>query len=223
MTTTRHHPSDDALLEHAAGTLAGGPARVLACHLELCAECRARLQTLEAVGGFLLETIEPMAVSPTAFAAALAAIDMPLAEHTRATQAPTPAMRRPALPTGMQWPRSLEDCRAAPWRWLGPGVRWSRVTLPEDRAANLFLLRVSAGCRLPSHTHSECEWTQVLYGAFEDRRAQFAAGDFDSADCDVRHQPGVRVGTECICLTAVEGRLRFDSALAHAVVTLAGM
>lgn len=217
---TKHHPSDDALLEHAAGTLAGGPARVLACHLELCTECQERLQTLEAVGGALLEAIEPMPMSLTAFAAALAAIDMPtVADPVEAAK----PVRRPALPSGMHWPHSLKDCRVAPWRWLSPGVRWSRVTLPEDRAANLFLLRVSAGCRLPAHTHSDCEWTQVLYGTFEDRRSQYNAGDFDNADCDVRHQPAVRAGSECICLTAVEGRLRFDSALAHAVGTLLGL
>ena len=57
------------------------------------------------------------------------------------------------LPAGMAWPRSLRGSTASRWRWLGPGMRWCRVTLADDRAANVFLLRIAAGKSLPSHTH----------------------------------------------------------------------
>ena len=36
-----------------------------------------------------------------------------------------------SLPSGMGWPRSLRGSTPTPWRWLGPGMRWSRVTLAE--------------------------------------------------------------------------------------------
>jgi putative transcriptional regulator len=122
----------------------------------------------------------------------------------------------------MNWPRALRHCRVSPWRPMGPGMRWSRVGLPYAPQANVVLLRIGAGKCLPPHTHSGTELTQVLFGAFDDGRSVFAAGDFDAADDEVRHQPVVQAGGECICLAAVDGRLRFDSRLARWIGALAG-
>jgi putative transcriptional regulator len=108
------------------------------------------------------------------------------------------------------------------WRWLGPDMRWSRVTVPGDKSARLFLLRIGAGRALPAHTHSVNELTQVLYGSFHDGRALFGPGDFDEADDNIHHQPVVEAGGECICLAAVSGRLVFKSAVARVMSTLAG-
>jgi putative transcriptional regulator len=129
----------------------------------------------------------------------------------------------PELPAGMTWPQALEGCPATRWRWLGPGMRWSRVTLPEDSAANVFLLRIGAGKNLPVHTHSNTELTQVLYGAFHDGRALFGPGDFDEADGSFHHQPVVEPGGECICLASVEGRVLFKGAIARTLGALVGM
>ena len=76
---------------------------------------------------------------------------------------------------------------------------------------------------MPMHTHSECELTQVLYGAFDDGRAVFGSGDFDAADGDVVHQPVVQAGGECICLASVQGRVLFQGALARTLGALVGM
>jgi putative transcriptional regulator len=102
-------------------------------------------------------------------------------------------------------------------------MRWSRVTVPYDPAANVFLLRIAAGKYLPQHTHSNTELTQILYGRFHDGRALFGPGDFDAADGDVHHQPVVQAGCECICLAAVDGRVVFDSFLARMAGSLVGM
>ena len=128
-----------------------------------------------------------------------------------------------SLPAGMAWPRSLRGSTPTPWRWLGPGMRWSRVTLADDRAANVFLLRIAAGKSLPAHTHDGIELTQVLHGAFDDGRERFDAGDFDEADGSVHHQPVVEAGGECICLASVEGRVAFDGRIARVLGALVGM
>jgi putative transcriptional regulator len=102
-------------------------------------------------------------------------------------------------------------------------MRWSRVSLPHDPAANLFLLRIGAGKSLPRHTHSGTELTQVLCGAFEDGRAVFGPGDFDATDPSIRHRPIVQPGSDCICLAAVDGRLVFDGAVAGWLGSLIGL
>ncbi len=227
MTTIRHHPEDAVLLAHAAGRLPTGPALVVASHLESCARCRERVREYEALGGALLEALPPAALAPEALARALAAIDG--GDHRApspaplAASAPAAAPRRPALPPGTAWPQALQGCSATPWRWMGPQMYLSRVTVPEDPAAKLFLLRIGAGKRLPTHSHSDLEMTQVLYGSFDDGRASFGAGDFDSAGGDIRHQPVVSEGGMCICLASVDGRLLFDGVIARTIGGLVGM
>lgn len=206
-----HHPSDELLLAAAAGTLEAGAAIVLGAHLEGCAQCRRAVRTFEAAGGALLEAIEPALMAPDALARTMAAIDAGVPPAPPAA-APMP---RPGLPAGVQWPRSLAACAVSRWHWMGPGMRWSRVTVPHAPQANVFLLRIGAGKALAGHTHSGLELTHVMCGAFDDGRSRFGAGDFDAADGAVHHQPVLEAGGECICLATVQGRLVFDGAIAR--------
>jgi len=240
----RHHPDDALLMALAADRLANGPAVVTAAHAERCAHCRARLRELDAVGGALLELAEPAVLAPEALARTLARIDasdtaqvdrdaaagaLPAtgSRESAASLAPAPSRAEmrflASLPVGMSWPRSLRGSTPTPWRWLGPGMRWSRVSLADDRAANVFLLRIAAGKSLPAHTHDGIELTQVLHGAFHDGRERFDAGDFDEADGSIHHQPVVEPGGECICLASVEGRVAFDGRIARVLGSLVGM
>lgn len=214
-----HHPGDELLLRTAAGTLDAGAAIVVGAHLEGCAQCRAGVRLFENVGGAMLESIEPVLMAPDAWARTLALVDGPqLARQA----APVPAPR-PDLPDGVAWPRSLDGCAVSRWHWMGPGMRYSRVTVPRDPQANVFLLRIGSGKALANHTHRGLELTHVMCGAFHDGRARFAAGDFDAADASVRHQPVLETGGECICLASVQGRLVFDSAIARAIGSLVGI
>lgn len=217
----RHHPDDDQLLSLAAGTLPIGPRLVLQTHLELCPACRARTAALRAIGGALLEEETAAPLRPDALARTLQRID-------RAEAAPpSPTVQRvsapPPLPEGAVWPRALAHCTATRWRWIGPQMRWSRVSVPGAPEANVFLLRIGAGRYLPQHTHRGTELTQVIYGRFHDGRALFGPGDFDTTDEAVHHQPVVQDGSECICVASVEGRLRFDGFIARGLAALAGM
>lgn len=214
------HPNDELLLAAAAGTLDAGADIVLGAHLEGCAQCRRAVRVFESAGGAMLESIEPVLMAPDALAQALAAID---AEPPAARPA-APPLPRPSLPPGVDWPRSLAACTVSRWHWMGPGMRWSRVTAPHAPDANVFLLRIGAGKALADHTHSGLELTHVLCGSFHDGRARFGAGDFDAADGAVRHQPVLEPGGgECICLATVQGRLVFDGAIARWIGALVGI
>ena len=217
-----HHPDDELLLGLAAGTLDGGTWCLVAVHAEGCAHCRARISDYEAVGGALLEAAEPASLAPEALARTLARIDAPPAAAVSATGGNARAVRA-HLPDGLPWPRSLRGCSIGRWRWLGPGMRWSRVALPHDQAANVFLLRIAAGKCLPRHTHSDSELTQVLYGTFDDGRARVGPGDFDVADGSILHQPVVLTDGECVCLASVRGKVRFEGAIARVLGAVIGM
>ncbi|MBO9514901.1 MAG: cupin domain-containing protein [Variovorax sp.] len=213
-----HHPADDLLLGLAAGDLTGGVSVLTASHVETCAFCRERLRTLEAAGGLLLEELMPATLSADALARTMAAIDASPPPARAAAET-----RLPPAPDGMQWPRALGECTATGWRWIGPGMRWSRVTVPSDPAAKVFLLRIGAGRKLAMHTHAGMELTQVLYGRFHDGRDLFAEGDFDETDSSVHHQPEVLASGECICLAYVGGEMVFKGMLARTLGALMGM
>jgi len=214
----RHHPDDALLLAHAGGSLDTGPALLVESHLETCARCRQVVRGFEQVGGRLLESEEERALDEGALDAVLARLDRPISVP------PPPIVRpKPGLPEGVNWPRALRHCQVSRWRPMGPGMRWSRVTVPHDPSANVLLLRIGAGKCLPQHTHTGTELTQVLLGSFDDGRAVFGPGDFDEADTDVLHQPVVQAQGECICLAAVDGRLVFESWLARMASAVVGL
>jgi putative transcriptional regulator len=218
----RHHPDDALLLALSAGSLETGTRLVLSSHLELCPHCRERLRQLDALGGQLLEDGDACPLADDALTRTLARIDA-LAAAPERPPAPLRVSAPPPLPEGAQWPRALAHCRATPWRWIGPGMRWSQVHVPEDPQANVFLLRIAAGKYLPQHTHNGLELTQILYGRFHDGRALFGPGDFDAAESDIHHQPVVQDGSECICLASLDGRVVFDSLAARVLGSMVGM
>jgi putative transcriptional regulator len=219
MTRITHHPSDALLLSHAAGRLPAGLALVVAVHVEHCARCAAYVGALEAAGGVLLEETPPLAMQAQALDQLMAALDAPPADAAE----PTPSQGPPPLPQGRAWPSALAGSQIAPWRWIGPGMRYSRVRLAGDDPVTVFLLRLAPGKYLPQHAHSGREFTQVLCGGFHDGRAQFHAGDFDAPGRGVHHLPVVQSAGECVCLTAVQGRLQFDSVYGRLLGRWAGL
>ena len=214
----RHHPDDELLMAHAAGRLGSGAALLLATHAESCTSCRQRLRDLDALGGALLEDAPATELRADALERALAALDRP-----EQIKPPSTPRRRAALPEGRPWPRAMDGCAIGPWRWMAPGMYFSRVGLPWDAQANVVLLRIGAGKQLAQHTHSGQEFTQILHGSFHDGRALFAAGDFDATDGEIHHQPAVEPSGECVCLAAVDGRLVFEGRVARVFGALIGL
>ena len=194
-----HHPSDYSLARLAAGTIGAGPRLVVATHLSGCPQCRRGLRSFEAVGGAMLEEARPVRQSPDAFARVLARIDAadPPSE-------PAPSVLHPDLPA------PLDAYDIGPWRFVHPGFRWRRLTLPESPDAKVIMLKIAAGRRVPRHGHSGTEYTQVLKGSFADALGQYRAGDCVEVDEGVDHQPVVDMGGECVCLASVEGRVRLS-------------
>ncbi|WP_029004446.1 ChrR family anti-sigma-E factor [Azorhizobium doebereinerae] len=212
----RHHPSEETLLAYAAGSLAAGPAVVTESHLALCAPCRARLAAFRAAGGAILDALPPTPLAGEALehCAALAALPAPA----------RPARRLPRRqPRDIVLPASLKAYEFGRWMWLGPGVRSCRIIVPAQPRATARLLRIAPGCKIPEHGHSGAEFTLVLHGSFCDGHDRFLPGDFSEADGEVDHQPISDPGVDCICVTALEGRMRFHGLLGRLTAPFGGL
>lgn len=202
----RHHLSDPLMMGYAAGQLPEAFNLVVATHVSMCDECRARLAAFEALGGVVLQESE--AVAP-----AEGCLEAVLARVTGAAQV------APAAPRGRSdVPAPLADyigdsLAAVKWRSIGMGVR--QAILPTARDASARLLYIPGGATVPDHGHRGLELTLVLQGAFADATHRFGPGDVEIADANLRHHPVAEVGADCICLAAADAPLRFTGFMAR--------
>ncbi len=217
--TPRHHAPDDLLVGYAAGTLREAESLLIATHLSVCPTCRDQHETLEAIGGAMLETVAPAALSPDALSAMLAMLDAP---------APTPPPR-PVLPAAfasLRLPGPLRDYVAASgqtdWQAIVPGVV-HQITLPVAlNGTPVRLTRMRGGFKVPQHTHDGRELNLVLSGGFHDRGEGFGPGDISDRNGDVTHELSIDPGEECILLAVNENPLVPVGVLAQVASWLVG-
>lgn len=200
--TIQHHPSNETLAAYAAGTLDLGRRLVVASHLERCDACSKVVRGFEQVAGTMLEDLQPAAMSGDALTRTLARIDGHGADEDV----------RPSLMEGLEpgLPACLRPYELGRWRWIGPGVEMRPIVLPETNDVRVFLLKGAPGTRLPQHSHSGTELTSILAGSYAHDGGHFGAGDFEEADEDIEHRPVVGGDKTCICLVALEGRLKLS-------------
>ena len=196
----RHHASDALLTGYAAGTLPEAFNLVIATHVSLSDDSRARLGAMEAVGGAVLEGC----------AAEMAVGSLERAME-RAGVTPQANARRPLQGDGI-FPAPLVDfighgLNDVKWAAVGMGVK--QAILRNDDGASVRLLRIPAGRAMPDHGHRGMELTLVLQGAFFDGNARYGRGDLDVADQEMQHTPVAEAGEDCICLAATDAPLRF--------------
>ncbi|MFT7057900.1 MAG: putative transcriptional regulator [Pseudorhodobacter sp.] len=203
--TIRHHISDPLLMAYSAGQLPEAFSLVLATHLSLCDECRARMGTFDAIGGAVVAATDSVDMAEGSLAATLTRIQS-------APPAPTPSRRQGVFP-GPLADYVGGDLSAVKWRSLGMGVR--QAILPTTSDASARLLYIPAGQYVPDHGHRGTELTLVLQGAFRDETDRFGPGDLEIANEDLNHQPIAEAGLDCICLAATDAPLRFNGLLAR--------
>ena len=213
MNEIRHHLDDALLMSYAAGTLDEAFSVVVASHISLCVECRARLGAFEAVGGAALEEVGETAMGAGSLTETMARI--------RAAR-PEPAPRRPAgrlpAPIGDYVRGDIEDIA---WRSVGGGVR--QMKLKTSGEATVRLIYIPAGQAVPDHGHVGLEVTMVLSGAFRDETDRFGPGDVEIANDDLEHTPVAEEGEPCICIAATRSRLRFRGLLPRLVGQITGI
>ena len=156
-----HHLSDNLLMAYSAGSLPEAFNLVVATHISVCDECRARLASFDALGGALLDE-DTVAMGADSLANVMARIKSesakPPNQPRRAATAVLPAPLVDAIGGGLNHVQ---------WRAVGGGVRQAilekHLTKPSAR-----LLHIPAGAAVPDHGHHGLELTLVLQGAFRD-------------------------------------------------------
>lgn len=203
MNTIRHSIPDDLLMGYAAGALPQAFDLVVATHVSLSDDARARLESFEAIGGTILENMDTVEIEQDSLEQTLARIGAmdPVEKPKRSGGIfPTPLQR---IVGG--------DLDSVTWKGLGMGAK--HCVLQSGTEGTVRLLLIPAGQAMPKHSHRGMEMTLVLQGAFRDEDGLYARGDIEVADEDVDHAPVAEAGEDCICLVATDAKLRFNGIL----------
>ena len=204
MNQINHHLTDSLLMAYSAGSLPEAFSLVVATHISMCDDCRARAAAFDTVGGQILDDDATEAMSESALEATLRLIG------GAAPEPRTPTTRRVAS----TFPLPLQDyvggdVEAVRWKRLGGGVR--QMILPTSDTASVRLLYIPGGAAVPDHGHRGTELTLVLQGAFRDETDRFGVGDIEVATEDLQHKPVAEPGVACICLATTDAPLKFNS------------
>lgn len=197
----QHHLTDEILIAYSAGTLPEAFNLIVASHVSLCDECRAKAESYDMLGGSLVEEANGAQMDDGALEATLRLIEA-------GDAIATPKAKR----TVGVFPTPLVDyvggdVEAVKWRPVGMGVK--QAILPTSKDATARLLYIPAGCAMPDHGHHGTELTLVLQGAFIDEDGRFGRGDIEVADEDMHHTPVADMGEDCICLAVTDAPLKF--------------
>lgn len=179
-----------AMFDYVTGTLAAGPAFVVAAHLALQPESHALVDVFDAAGGSLLDELEPVELAPPSWLSDTAAA--PSGSLNETTEF---AHVLSSLDQG-RWKRNLAGMLVKPV----PGV-----------AAQL--LKLEAGRKVPHHGHHGLEVTLVLSGSFGDGHGVYKRGDLVIHDEDSEHQPCAVANSDCICLISQTAPVRLNGPL----------
>jgi putative transcriptional regulator len=197
------HPGAETLEACASGTLQAGARMVVGVHLNTCAQCRREVASIEALGGVLLDSAEPEALRPEAFAEVMAKLDAPAPVEPR----------RLALDALM---------RKGVWIPFGTGLAIKSLNRYADAGEHLCMIRAKPGVALPDHGHNGMERLVVITGAVDDDTGRYVAGDLAEMGPEDRHQP-IAVGAEtCLCLSATDAPLKL-SGMARWIQPLIGL
>ncbi|MEP6066145.1 MAG: ChrR family anti-sigma-E factor [Paracoccaceae bacterium] len=198
----KHHLTDAVLMAYAAGTLPEAFNLMVAAHVSLCDECRAQMETYDAIGGAVLDQKpeHSVAMDQGSLSKTMALISAGASDEIKVTRTPG------VLPAPLQ-DYVGGDLDAIRWRPIGMGVKQAILKTSKDASARFLF--IPAGAAMPDHGHNGLEMTMVLKGAFMDEGDYFARGDVDVADSHVHHTPVADVHEDCICLAVSDAPLRF--------------
>lgn len=205
------HPDDMTLMNYAAGSTPAPVALAVAMHLCFCHECRTHVKNLNHLGGALLENITPASTEDAAFDALMNKLEG-TDYQTASEQDPVKIASEKKIPASNDplqayLPTALE---ALPWQRQTKTIgKFDLTSLLDEKGFQVALQKISAGAKIPTHTHKGLELTVILRGGFSDELGVYHAGDFIARDASHKHSPTALQNEDCICLTVLNAPLKF--------------
>ena len=159
------------------------------------------MNTLQDIGGYLLDNTESVPVSPDLLDTVLNCISDD--SNVPPAFVPSPVKKlddlAEAVPTYI---RQFLPEGSLKWRFLSPSLKVAAISIGED-VHELAFHKIKAGGKAPEHNHKGTEITVVLKGSFSDTDDIYQPGDFIIREPGDIHQPIATKNEECICLSVL--------------------
>jgi putative transcriptional regulator len=197
-----YHPSDDLLMQFAAGQAPNALGIIVACHIETCGSCAAKVRRYESLGGDILSSLEPEPVGANVLDNILARLDDPVANDKPLNS----ANQQVEIPRPLR--RFVDkDFDQLSWSGFSSSIKEFVLPISDERYTAKFY-RIAAGKELPEHTHEGNEFTLVMRGSFCDKAGDYHKDDFILADTQTVHQPRAHMEEDCICFAVMDAPLK---------------
>lgn len=206
----QHHPTDNLLVEFAAGTLDTAQAVAVNAHLHFCTKCQQNIKKMEQTGGAMLDSLNPEALAEDSFDKLLSAIESVCSDDnsaeanainskvdSRSTEAIKIARDYGRLPNVVA---KMMSQKALKWRYVNSSLQTSHLVAGQN-VHQVSLQKIRAGGVAPEHDHSGTEMTVVLKGSFSDKEGIYQEGDFILKEPGQIHQPISARNEDCLCLS----------------------
>ena len=205
-----NHPNQEMLANYTVGGLGNAQSVVIATHLTLCGDCRETIDGFNAIGGALLTDAVEEPLSGELFESLMKRLGDEESEDTKTES--VEILDGVDEETCRIIPRPLRDCLGVSiseirWQKLGPKIEYVELDFDEPGISGR-VLRLPAGVRMPSHTHSGTEMTVVLSGSFSDEFGHYERGDLAVLDHTDTHQPEVNKDGDCLCFVVTDAPLK---------------
>lgn len=207
-----YHPKLEMLQAYVQGDLDAVDGFALATHIETCPLCQQHVVRMEDQAGRELEALpveDSMDMSDLFDKiVALDTCDEPI-RIARSARTVEVNERQFTLPLTL----SRFSDHIGEWKSYGGKVFSAPIELVDGARVNL--LYISAGVKIPQHTHKGFESTLVLHGSFRDEEGTYYAGDYLLKDASTKHSPFTREGEDCLCLTFLTEPMLFTQGVAR--------
>jgi putative transcriptional regulator len=198
----------ELLLDYAAGSTPEPVALAVATFLDMNPSTAHVYHKLNDIGGSLIDSIEPIAVSDTGLSAILARLEnVPVDPKTFSIS----SVEQCAVPRPLQ-PYIGRNWDSLAWKTVTAGVE-EYVFSTSARGWRTSLLRIAPGKAMPTHTHAGDEYTVVLDGAYADEAGSFERGSIEIADPHVTHKPIADAARGCVCLAVLSAPVQLTGML----------
>jgi putative transcriptional regulator len=224
----KHHLDEATLVSYAAGSLSQSMALVVACHLSMCSTCRDSVNGIEAIGGMLLNSLDPADINADSLNKVLACLYEEPCVSIDSEPFINLSSRKKTIKTNDNYvPSPLRDyvgesLNSIDWKFIVPGIYSYDLACKTERGGVSRLLRIAPGKAMLPHRHDGSELTLILRGSYSDEIGRFTLGDVADLDSEIEHQPLVDSNEDCICLIATDAPLKFKTLLGKIVQPITG-